>query len=134
LFLVWLNKKCSTIMSMHLQWKWKVISIYTFSNLNTGTHLCPWIIQTPYIYCKFHIPIHFVNANREFELIRPKIKFCLFPLSNRPTKIAATQKISLPHMMKNYFFEIIFSFKLYMNLANVSNKRCYWTLINKPKH
>jgi hypothetical protein len=43
-----------------------------------------------------------------FPYMRPKIKFCLFSLSNRPTKIAATQNILLPHLMKNYFFEIFF--------------------------
>jgi hypothetical protein len=36
--------------------------------------------------------------------IRPKIKFCLFPLSDRPAKITATHKILLPHLIKNYFF------------------------------
>jgi hypothetical protein len=35
---------------------------------------------------------------------RPIMDFCLFPLSDRPTKIAATQNILLPHLMKNYFF------------------------------
>jgi hypothetical protein len=38
------------------------------------------------------------------KTIGPKIKFCLFPLSDQPTKIDATQKILLPHLMKNYFF------------------------------
>jgi hypothetical protein len=32
--------------------------------------------------------------------IGPKIKYRLFPLSDRPTKIAATQKILLPHLRK----------------------------------
>jgi hypothetical protein len=49
---------------------------------------------------------------RYSNLVRPKIKFCLFPLSDRPTKFAATQKILLPHLMKNYFFKICFSFVL----------------------
>jgi hypothetical protein len=36
--------------------------------------------------------------------LRPKIKFCLFPLSDQPTKIAATQKILLHRLMKYLFF------------------------------
>jgi hypothetical protein len=52
----------------------------------------------------------------------PKLKLCLFPLSDRPTKIAATQKNVLPHLMKNYFLkDIFFSLALYMNSDNVSN-------------
>jgi hypothetical protein len=41
--------------------------------------------------------------NSKTSPIRPKIKYRLFPLSDRPTKIAATQKILLPHLRKKYF-------------------------------
>jgi hypothetical protein len=44
---------------------------------------------------------------------RPKIKFCLFPLSNRPTKITETQKILLPQLLKNYFSKIFFFHSYY---------------------
>jgi hypothetical protein len=45
-----------------------------------------------------------------------KIKFCLFALSDGPTKIAATQKNLLPRLMKNHFIKIFFfSFVLFMN-------------------
>jgi hypothetical protein len=39
----------------------------------------------------------------EFYHLGPKIKYRLFPLSDRPTKIAATQKILLLHLRKKYF-------------------------------
>jgi hypothetical protein len=56
--------------------------------------------------------LKFMGQLRKFlvanQYIRPKIKFCLFPLSDRPTKIAATQKSLLPRLMKNYFFKDIF--------------------------
>jgi hypothetical protein len=43
-----------------------------------------------------------------YTQVRPKIKFCLFPLFDRPTKITATQKILLSHFMKNDFLKIFF--------------------------
>jgi hypothetical protein len=49
--------------------------------------------------------------------IRPKIKFCLFPLSDRPTKIASTQKILLPRLMKNYFLDIFFFIRIIHELG-----------------
>jgi hypothetical protein len=47
-------------------------------------------------------------AKEYFTYMEPKIKFCLFPLSDRPTKIAVTHKILFPYFMKNYFFEYFF--------------------------
>jgi hypothetical protein len=44
----------------------------------------------------------------QYKPIGLKIKFCVFPLSDRPTKIAATQKILLPCLMKTYFLDIFF--------------------------
>jgi hypothetical protein len=54
--------------------------------------------------CFLSIKNHNFN-NYEFK---PKIKHCLLPLSDRPTKIAATQKILLPQPFDN-FFHLIFS-------------------------
>jgi hypothetical protein len=51
------------------------------------------------------------------KMIRPKIKYRLFPLSDRPTKIAATQKILLPHLRKKNIF-----YQSYLNSVDVSNK------------
>jgi hypothetical protein len=74
-----------------------------------------------------HAEVHYSNRgivkiNQDVQ-IGPKIKFCLFPLSDRPTKFAATQNILLPHLMKKYFVEVFFFIRiiLYLNLVNVSN-------------
>jgi hypothetical protein len=56
----------------------------------------------------------------EYEM-RPKIKYRLFLLSDRPTKIAATQNILLPHLRKKYFFKMI-SFLSYLSSVEVSDK------------
>jgi hypothetical protein len=49
------------------------------------------------------------------------MKYRLFPLSDRPTKIAATKKILLPHLRKKYFFKMI-SFLSYLNSVDLSDK------------
>jgi hypothetical protein len=58
--------------------------------------------------------MHTNNAYKAYNKI-------LFPFSEGPTKITATQKNLLPHLVKNYFLNYFFSFVLYMTSVNVSN-------------
>jgi hypothetical protein len=57
------------------------------------------------------------NISLEF-ILRPKIKFCLFFLFDKPTKIAETQTILLPHLMQFFFFLNIFFIRImYINIC-----------------
>jgi hypothetical protein len=42
--------------------------------------------------------VAYEDPTESFVYPGPNIKFCLFPLSHRPTKTAATQEISLTRM------------------------------------
>jgi hypothetical protein len=48
----------------------------------------------------------------------PKKKCCLFPLSDQPTKIAGTQTILLPRLMKNYLLKISFFIRIIHELIS----------------
>jgi hypothetical protein len=48
----------------------------------------------------FMYPVWIVYTNWTFFFLRLQLKSCLFPLFDRPTKIAATQKILLVHLKK----------------------------------
>jgi hypothetical protein len=53
----------------------------------------------------------------EVKTIRPKIKFCLFPLSDRPTKIAATQKAFIASFDEKLFLDIFFFIRIIHELG-----------------
>jgi hypothetical protein len=65
----------------------------------------PWIINQPKWLSLSRLENY---PNTEMFSLWPKIKFCWFPLSDRPTKIAATQKNLFPYAMKNNFLKIFF--------------------------
>jgi hypothetical protein len=67
----------------------------------------------------------FKMSTRNFQDLHQNV--VCFPLSDRPTNIAAAQKIILPHLM------IFFLSVLYMNLVNISPITLffYQTLKNK---
>jgi hypothetical protein len=78
---------------------------YTYKTLDQGNCLCYTTRTVKQIDFSYRSGSALLwPRGKRIVLVRPKIKFCLFPLSDRPTEIAATQKILLPHLMKNYFF------------------------------
>jgi hypothetical protein len=120
---VWLNLT---------KWFWRSRKCYSLQTDRQRairkTHL-----NSNYIHPIFDTGTYKLPSVAQFRQMGPRIKFCLFPLSDRPTKIAATQEILLPRLMKNYVITYYFHYLLNIDQQTstlIKNIAYEWSLLS----